>query len=218
MRDLVAPTASVELSSTGWTNTGVIASLSGISESITVLNTVSGSFSRTFTSNGDFTFSFVDAVGNSGTAFVGVSNIDRVNPLSTATFTGTLGFSGWYVSSVRADISVTETGSSVSSTNFCPQAQGSSLCLLTDSGTIAWFPNSGRYSLRYKSTDMAGNQEPVIETPEIKIDVSAPIVSQFSVASGATLLHKLRQTIAFTGSDLGSGLSHYRLSCQAAMP
>jgi hypothetical protein len=67
--DTTAPTASVTYNTTGKTNQDVIATLTGISEFITGLNTTS----HTFTENGSFTFTFQDFAWNTGSALATVN-------------------------------------------------------------------------------------------------------------------------------------------------
>lgn len=76
--DTIAPTATINYSTTNWTNGNVVATLNP-SEPITITNN-SGSDTYTFSENGFFTFEFVDAAGNTGSETASVSNIDKVNP------------------------------------------------------------------------------------------------------------------------------------------
>jgi DNA/RNA endonuclease YhcR with UshA esterase domain len=76
--DTVAPTASVAYSTTAPTNQEVIATITP-SEPVTITNN-GGSSSYTFTDNGSFTFEFIDAAGNAGTATATVNHIDRTAP------------------------------------------------------------------------------------------------------------------------------------------
>jgi hypothetical protein len=76
--DKVAPTATVAYNTTVPTNQDVVATITP-SEDVTITNN-GGSKSYTFTQNGSFTFSFVDAAGNTGTATATVANIDKVAP------------------------------------------------------------------------------------------------------------------------------------------
>ncbi|MFL0247654.1 beta strand repeat-containing protein [Candidatus Clostridium stratigraminis] len=76
--DKVAPTATVEYSTQNPTNKDVVVKITP-SESVTILNN-GGADTYTFTDNGEFTFNFVDAAGNKGTATAVVSNIDRIAP------------------------------------------------------------------------------------------------------------------------------------------
>jgi hypothetical protein len=76
--DTIAPTATVGYSQTAPTNQNVVASITP-SEPVTITNN-GGSASHTFTENGSFTFEFVDAAGNVGSAVATVSNIDKTAP------------------------------------------------------------------------------------------------------------------------------------------
>lgn len=70
--DKTAPTAEIEYSTTESTNGEVIAKLVNASEPITITNN-NGSDTYTFTENEEFTFEFVDKVGNKGTAIATVT-------------------------------------------------------------------------------------------------------------------------------------------------
>ncbi|MBW5449257.1 carbohydrate-binding protein [Cohnella sp. CFH 77786] len=82
--DLTAPTATVSYSQTTPTNQDVIASITA-SESVTIV-TNGGLPNHTFSSNGSFTFEFVDAAGNLGSIEATVGNIDKTAPLLTIQF------------------------------------------------------------------------------------------------------------------------------------
>ncbi|MFC5468579.1 CBM35 domain-containing protein [Cohnella suwonensis] len=79
--DQTAPTATVSYSQTTPTNQDVVAVITP-SESVTIVNN-GGLPSHTFSSNGSFTFEFVDAAGNLGTVDATVGNIDKTAPLLT---------------------------------------------------------------------------------------------------------------------------------------
>jgi hypothetical protein len=74
----VPPVAAVTYSSEGPTNEDVIATITP-SEPVTITNN-KGLASYTFTDNGSFTFEFIDANGNQGTAVAVVDWIDKVSP------------------------------------------------------------------------------------------------------------------------------------------
>lgn len=67
VQDDDTPTAEIKYSTTESTTENVIATLVNESTDITVINN-NGSKSYTFTSNGEFTFKFIDSKGNQGTA------------------------------------------------------------------------------------------------------------------------------------------------------
>ncbi|MFZ2151340.1 MAG: hypothetical protein WAZ12_01375 [Candidatus Absconditicoccaceae bacterium] len=72
--DKTLPTASINLSpdSGTYVSGNIIATLTGYSESLTITNN-GGSNNYTFTGNGNFTFNFVDAAGNTGSTTTTVS-------------------------------------------------------------------------------------------------------------------------------------------------
>lgn len=74
--DRVAPTATVAYDVTTPTNGLVVAT-------ITPSETVTGTLTNTFTSNGSFTFNFTDLAGNPGSVIATVSNIDKIAPKIT---------------------------------------------------------------------------------------------------------------------------------------
>nr|WP_240343969.1 carbohydrate binding domain-containing protein [Paenibacillus sp. SYP-B3998] len=76
--DSTPPTATLSYSGTLLTNQDVIATITP-SEVVTVTNN-NGSKSYRFASNGSFTFEFMDAAGNRGTATAVVTNIDKTSP------------------------------------------------------------------------------------------------------------------------------------------
>jgi hypothetical protein len=78
--DATAPTATVSYDVTAPTNTDVIATLHP-SEDVSV--TSGGGLTHTFSANGDFTFEFADAAGNTGNIVASVSNIDKTAPVIT---------------------------------------------------------------------------------------------------------------------------------------
>lgn len=81
-----------------------MATLTGESEAITITN--NGSFDAyIFTGNGSFTFEFIDAVGNTGSAVATVSWIDTVTPTTPSLVTPT---NGAYVGS---NVNLSWTGS-----------------------------------------------------------------------------------------------------------
>jgi len=76
--DTNAPTATVAYSTTAPTNGSVIATITP-SKSVTVTNN-GGLLTYTFTTNGTFTFQFIDGAGNTGSATATVNNIKTTPP------------------------------------------------------------------------------------------------------------------------------------------
>lgn len=80
--DTVIPTATVSYNITGWINQDVIATLTWVSEWITILNN-SGNSQFTFIENGSFEFIFQDLAGNTWSVIATVDNIDKTPPVIT---------------------------------------------------------------------------------------------------------------------------------------
>jgi len=85
--DTKAPTATITYLTTKPTNKNVVATLVP-SKFVTITNN-GGADKYTFTENGSFTFKFVDIVGNTGSATATVTNIDKVAPTATITYSTT---------------------------------------------------------------------------------------------------------------------------------
>ncbi|MGE5403746.1 MAG: hypothetical protein ACM3PP_02295, partial [Candidatus Saccharibacteria bacterium] len=83
--DDLPPAADISYDITSLTNKSVVASLVNPSEPITVTNN-GGSTQCTFAQNGTFTFEFVDATGNTGTATATVTWIDKVPPAAELSY------------------------------------------------------------------------------------------------------------------------------------
>ncbi len=77
--DKIAPTATVTYSIEGLTGGTVRATLANISEAITVTSPSNGATYYDFNMNGEYTFQFRDAAGNTGTAIAVVNNILSTN-------------------------------------------------------------------------------------------------------------------------------------------
>ncbi len=80
--DKTAPTATVTYDITEITNKDVTATVAFDEENVTV----TGGNIHVFTKNGEFTFEFVDAAGNKGTAKAQVNWIDKTAPTATITY------------------------------------------------------------------------------------------------------------------------------------
>ena len=82
--DKVAPKGTITYDNLELTNKDVIATLT-TDEEATITNN-EGSNIYTFTENGVFEFTFIDAAGNEGTVTAVVDNIDKVSPKGTITY------------------------------------------------------------------------------------------------------------------------------------
>jgi hypothetical protein len=70
------------------TNQNVVATLTGCNKAITVTNN-GGNTQYTFSTNGEFTFTFADAYGNTGTKKAEVNRIDKTTPSGTLSYSTT---------------------------------------------------------------------------------------------------------------------------------
>ena len=80
VEDITPPTATFTYSTTDPTDQDVVAILVP-NEAVTVTNNKRLT-TKTFTENGEFTFEFVDAAGNTGSATAVVNNIDKIAPVA----------------------------------------------------------------------------------------------------------------------------------------
>ena len=83
--DKKIPVGTITYGTTNPTNQNVTASISFDKEDVTITNN-GGNNTYTFTENSEFTFEFIDKVGNTGTAKAHVDWIDRKLPIATITY------------------------------------------------------------------------------------------------------------------------------------
>jgi hypothetical protein len=121
--------------------------------------------SHTFSENGSFSFTAVDAAGNTSTQTVSIDNIDKIVPITSDDATGL-----WGNQDVTVNFSSHDLGLGVASTYYTinggTQQIGSSVTLSAE----------GIYTLMYWSIDKAGNVEDQ-RTAAVKIDKTAPAIS-----------------------------------------
>ncbi|MBD0384053.1 S-layer homology domain-containing protein [Paenibacillus sp. WST5] len=182
--DNVAPTATVNYSTTVPTNQNVVATITP-SEAVTVTNN-GGSTSYTFTDNGSFTFEFVDVAGNVGSVTANVYNIDKIVPTATVSYNTTAPTNQHVVATITPSEAVTVTNN-----------DGSISYTFTDNG-----------SFTFEFMDAAGNKgaATVIVSNIDKIAPTLILVPDKLSLSPAN--HKLVtvQTSVY-GQDEGSGVS-----------
>ncbi|GHV24610.1 hypothetical protein FACS1894176_01300 [Bacteroidia bacterium] len=131
--DTTAPTCSVSYSTTAPTNQSVIATLENCSESITV--TSSGGYVHTFSSNGSFTFTFIDGVGNTGSILATVNTIDTIAPIGTISYDITIPTNGDVVASLSGNESI----------------------VVTNNGGSTDYTFTGNGTFTFQFRDLAGN-------------------------------------------------------------
>ena len=108
--DKSVPTATISYSTTSPTNQDVIATLQP-SETVTVTNN-SGLTTYTFSQNGSFTFDFIDAAGNTGSATATVNNIDKSVPTATISYSTTSPTNQDVIATLQPSETVTVTNNS----------------------------------------------------------------------------------------------------------
>ena len=148
--DKVAPTWVIGYSTTWATNGNVIATLTWLSESVTITNNW-WSTSYTFTWNGSFTFTFVDAAGNTWSTIATVNNIDK------GWVSWTIGYSTTWATSgnVIATITLNKTGT------------------ITNNWWNASYTFTWNWTFTFTYSDQAGNTWSTIATVN-NIDKVAP--------------------------------------------
>src|SRR6266568_1143218 len=117
---------------------------------------------------------------------------------STASFSGTAGLNGWYVSPAAVTITVTGGSGTVS---IAYRIDGGPWVTYTQPFTLA----EGRHVLEYQASDSAGDTEPA-RTAYVNVDTTAPAVAWDPVAGGTIAPDG---SLSWTGSDGGSGIAWY---------
>lgn len=156
--DDIPPTGTISYSTTGPTNGDVIATLTP-SESVTVTNN-GGSFIYTFTQNESFNFELIDLAGNTGLVTATVTNIDKIAPTATITYSTTDPTNNDVIATLNPseDVAVTNNG-------------GLFTYIFTDNGSFA-----------FEFEDLAGNTGSATATVT-NIDKTPPTVSLYDLPS-----------------------------------
>ena len=145
----------------------------------------------------------VDKAGNKGTATLGGISIDKTAPVTTVTLDGKAGADGWFVGPVTATLTGADGLSGVAETSYSLDG-GASWQRYT---TPLQFAADGRFELRYRSVDRAGNAE-AAKTAVLKIDQTAPTVSgSRAPAPNAAGWSNVDVTATFTCGDDTSGVA-----------
>ncbi len=119
---------------------------------------------------------------------------DTISPVTTPSFSGTLGTNGWYKSDVTVTLSATdnEGASGVAKTEYSVDG-GTTWSVYTEPLVLT---EEGNVALQYFSTDTAGNKE-AIKTETIKIDKTAP--------EAKIMFNHTTQKLDVLGSDKNGG-------------
>lgn len=128
---------------------------------------------------------------------------DTTPPQTTATLSGPSGSPGWYTDTVQVTLSATDAGSGVATTSY--SLDGSPAQPYTGPLSIA---GDGSHSLRFASTDHAGNAEPQ-HNVTIAIDATPPRVSGVPLEQpNAAGWYRDSVQVRFTCDDATSGIAH----------
>ena len=119
--DKEAPTAEFEFSTKEWTNQNVVVTLKP-NEEVTITNN-GGNDTYTFIDNGEFTFEFVDLVGNKGSSTVKVDWIDKEAPTATIEYSTQDITEGPVIATLKPNENVTILGNGASTYTFTENAE-----------------------------------------------------------------------------------------------
>ncbi|MDD3867965.1 MAG: hypothetical protein PHR46_00010 [Candidatus Absconditabacteria bacterium] len=163
----------ISYSTTGNTNQDVTASITFNKTGVTITNN-GGNANYTFTENGNFTFTFIDAYGNTGSTTATVSWIDKTPVLGTINYSTT----GNTNEDVTANIAFNKTGVTVTNNG------GSASYMFTQNG-----------SFTFHFTDAYGNTGSAIATVNW-IDKSA-VIGTISYSTTGNTNEDVTASIAF---------------------
>ena len=160
------------------------------------------------------TFGSVDNAGNPGPTGTARIAIDNVSPATAVALSPVSpnGSNGWRRTPTSFTLSATDATSGVASTSY--RIDGGPVALATG-GAVA-IPE-GQHTLTYWSEDVAGNPEPPVVTPTIKVDTLAPsttIATTPASPDGDNGWFR-QSSVSFTlnGTDATSGIAsrHYTI-------
>lgn len=128
--------------------------------------------------------------------------VDTTAPTSTIACNGGPCSSGWYAGAVNVTLSAVDSGGSgVAAIRYTTNGSDPTTSSPIFTGP---FTVSATTTVRYRAWDNAGNVE-ATKSQLIQIDITAPLVTLTSPASGATVSGVVR--LEATASDVGSGVA-----------
>jgi hypothetical protein len=128
--------------------------------------------------------------------------VDTVVPETYVAFKGTLGSSGWYVSTVRVTMTSVDLTSGVAFTKCSADSSA-----WTNYSDPFVFSESGVHNFSFYAQDSAGNRN-LTGTGSIKIDLQTPSLTFVRLNDGATLTSR-SEAISWSSSDNVSGIDHF---------
>ncbi|MBE3137036.1 MAG: right-handed parallel beta-helix repeat-containing protein [Thermoplasmata archaeon] len=143
-------------------------------------------------------------VGNWSDVWTFTILTDGTPPVTTHSFSGTMGSNGWYVSNVNVMLSATDAGSGVESTWY--KLDGSPWQEYTNTFTVT---TNGVHTLLYNSTDKAGNIE-TTKTVVLKIDQTPPVTTAVLdplTPNGENGWYISSVEVTLSATDEGSGVA-----------
>ncbi len=150
-------------------------------------------------------FFSVDNAGNTEQVNSQAVQIDTAAPTTTISCNGSACSTGWYKTTpVTLALSATDTGGSgVQTTVYTTDGSNPQ----TSSTAIQYtgpFTVSQNTTVKYYSTDLAGNLESV-KSQLVQVDAAAPTVSITSPSSGSSFKQGTKVTVSASAVDLGTG-------------
>ncbi len=195
--DRVAPTATVIYSTTALTNQNVVATITP-SEPVTITNN-GGLDTYTFSENGTFTFTFIDAAGNTGSVVVAVNNIDKTPPIAPTFIAST-------INATNQDVTVTITYPEDANIKEYKIGTDGPWILYTGYLTIA-----SNKTIHAKGTDLAGNTSTESSINIINIDKTSPTATvsyNISIATNQNVVATITPSEPVTITSEGGLSTH----------
>jgi hypothetical protein len=219
-RDTTAPVTTIACnagSCSGWFRSAVTVTLSatdtggsGVSATYYTLNgttptTSSTRYTGAFTVSSTTTVKFfsTDIAGNAEVVQSALVQIDAAAPTTTITCNNG-SCNAWFTAAVTARLAAADTGGSgVATIRYTTDGTNPD----TSTTAIVYtgpFTVASTQTVRFASTDVAGNQESA-KSQQIKVDMAAPSVAITSPANNASFVHGATISITVSAADAGTG-------------
>jgi peptidoglycan/xylan/chitin deacetylase (PgdA/CDA1 family) len=234
--DTSAPSTTISCNggacASGWYNAAVQVTLSasdagsGVSKTYYTTDgstptTSSTVYTGPFTVSSTATVKFfsVDSAGNAEPVNSQQIQVDTVAPTTTIACNGAACSTGWYNASVKVTLSATDNsgGSGVSATIYTTDgsnpATSPTAALYTGAFTV-----SQSATVKYYSTDLAGNSE-AVKSQALQIDTTPPVTT--AVCNGAACSsgwYKASVKVTLSAADTGSGVSKTYYTTNGSTP